>query len=92
MSSLHAHINVILWSMTAMACFGVAVCFTRFWRQTTDRLFGLFALAFALLGVNILLLAAINPAHESRHLIYLLRLAAFLVIIAAIVDKNRTRQ
>jgi hypothetical protein len=77
--------------MTAMACFGVAVCFMRFWRQTTDRLFGFFALAFALFGVNLLLLAAINPAQESRHLIFLFRLAAFLVIIVAIIDKNRPR-
>ena len=86
------HINIILWSMTAMACLGVAVCFLRFWRQTADRLFLLFALAFALFGVNTLLLAAINPAHESRHLIYLIRLAAFLVIIVAIIDKNRARR
>jgi len=85
------NVNVILWSMTAMACFGVAVCFARFWRQTTDRLFGFFALAFTLLGSNTLLLAAINPAHESRHLVYLLRLAAFLVIIVGVIDKNRTR-
>jgi hypothetical protein len=86
------HVNIILWSMTAMACAGVAVCFLRFWRQTTDRLFLLFALAFALFGANLLLLAAINPAHESRHLIYLIRLAAFLLIIIAIVDKNRVRR
>ena len=86
------HLNVVLWSMTAMGCTGVAVCFLRFWRQTTDRLFLLFALAFALLGANTLLLAAINPAHESRHLIYLIRLAAFLVIIIAIADKNRARR
>ena len=84
------NVNVILWSMTAMACFGVAVCFARFWRQTTDRLFGFFSLAFALLGANTVLLAAINPAHESRHLVYLLRLAAFLVIIVGVIDKNRT--
>lgn len=83
------HANVILWSMTAMASFGVAACFARFWRQTTDRLFGFFAVAFTLLGTNTLLLAAINPAHESRHLVYLLRLAAFLVIIIGVIDKNR---
>jgi hypothetical protein len=88
----HPHLNVVLWSMTAMACFGVAVCSLRFWRQTTDRLFFLFALAFALLGTNTLLLAAINPTHESRHLIYLLRLTAFLLIIVAIVDKNRAKK
>lgn len=85
------HANLILWSMTAMACLGVATCFVRFWRQTSDRLFAFFAAAFALLGMNLVLLAAINPAHESRHLIYLLRLAAFLLIIVGIVDKNRAR-
>lgn len=86
------HWNIILWSMTAMACFGVAVCFLRFWRQTTDRLFGLFSLAFVLLGVNLLLLAIISRTDESRHLVYLIRLAAFLVIIIAIADKNRARR
>lgn len=86
------HWNIVLWSMTAMACFGVSVCFLRFWRQTADRLFGLFAVAFALFGVNLLLLALISRADESRHLIYLFRLAAFLVIIIAIADKNRTRR
>ena len=85
------NINVILWSMTAMAAFGVAVFFVRFWRQTGDRFFVFMAVAFAFFGANLTLLAAINPAHESRHLIYLLRLAAFLVIIVGIVDKNRAR-
>lgn len=83
--------NVMMWSMTAMAAAGVAVFFLRFWRQTGDRLFALMALAFGLLCANTTLLAAINPAHESRHLIYILRLASFLVIIVAIVDKNRDR-
>ena len=84
-------VNVMLWSMTAMAAAGVAVFFLRFWRQTGDRLFALMALTFGLLSANTTLLAAINPAHESRHLIYLLRLAAFVVLIVAIIDKNRER-
>lgn len=86
------HWNIILWSMSAMGCFGVAVCFLRFWRQTADRLFGMFALAFSLLGINLLLLAVISRTDESRHLIYLIRLAAFVVIILAIIDKNRTKR
>lgn len=83
--------NVILWSMTAMASLGVAVHFLSFWRRTGDRFFFLLAAAFALMSANTTLLAAINPSHESRHLIYILRLAAFLVIVAGIVDKNRGR-
>jgi hypothetical protein len=84
-------VNVVLWSMTAMAAVGVATFFVRFWRQTGDRFFAFMAAAFGLMGANLTLLAVINPAHESRHLIYLLRLAAFLVIIVAIIDKNRAR-
>ena len=83
--------NVILWSMSAMAALGVAVFWVRFWRQTGDRFFAFMAVAFALFGANLTLLAAINPAQESRHLIYLLRLAAFVVIIIGIIDKNRAR-
>ncbi|HUS66225.1 MAG TPA: DUF5985 family protein [Kofleriaceae bacterium] len=85
------NINVVLWSMTAMAAVGVAVFFVRFWRQTGDRFFMFMSVAFALFGANLTLLAVINPEHESRHLIYLLRLAAFLVIIVGIIDKNRAR-
>jgi hypothetical protein len=85
------NVNVILWSMTAMAALGVAVHFLTFWRQTGDRLFLFMAIAFGLMCANTTLLAAINPSHESRHLIYILRLAAFLVIAAAVIDKNRGR-
>ena len=86
------NVNVILWSMTAMVALGVAAHFLSFWRQTGDRLFLLLAIAFGLMCTNTTLLAAINPSHESRHLIYILRLAAFLVIAAAIVDKNRSQE
>ena len=82
-------VNQVLWAMTAMASLGVAVFFLRFWRQTADRLFLLFAAAFGLLAAHWTVLAALNPVRDSRHLAYLIRLAAFLVIIIAILDKNR---
>ena len=82
--------NEIMSAMTAMASFGVAIFFLRFWRQTRDRLFVLFSVAFALMGVNWTALAALSASSDgSRHLIYVIRLAAFAVIIMAIVDKNR---
>ena len=81
--------NDMVWAMTAMAAYGVGAFFIRFWRQTEDRLFALFGLAFALLGANWTILAVYNPREESRHLVYIIRLAAFLVFIAAIIDKNR---
>ena len=64
--------------------------FFRFWRQTQDRLFLIFAIAFWLLGLQRLALALVDPAHETRTGLYLVRLFAFLLILGAIVDKNRS--
>lgn len=66
-----------------------ALYFLRFWRRTGDFLFAAFAGAFALLGLNQALLALANIAAEERSWVYLLRIAAFVLIIAAIVIKNR---
>jgi hypothetical protein len=68
---------------------GVAVFFFRFWTDTRDRFFALFATAFVILSINWLLLAVLHPSSESRPFFYLLRLAAFGLIILAVVDKNR---
>lgn len=69
-----------------------ALFFLRFWKQTNDPLFVWFAMAFALLGVAQLLLALGNIAVEERSWIYLLRLLAFLLIIASIYRKNREQR
>lgn len=65
--------------------------FLRFWKRTGDRLFAIFALAFSVFGTERLLLALTNPADEFRPYIYLVRLFAFLLIIIAIIDKNRSK-
>lgn len=65
-----------------------AIFFLRFWRDTRDGLFLSFALAFLLLGLVQALLALGNVPVEERSWIYLIRLVAFLIILAAIVRKN----
>lgn len=62
--------------------------FLRFWRQTRDRLFLIFAIAFWLLGLQRLALALSADLVEAHTGLYLLRLFAFLLILLAIVDKN----
>jgi len=69
--------------------FVCALFFLRFWRRMRDQLFLAFALAFGLLGVGQGLLALANIPTEERGPIYLIRLAAFAVIILAIARKNR---
>ena len=77
------------WGMLTMAGLVASLFFLRYWKVSGERLFAYFAVAFALLAVNWLVLAAIDPAFEARHLIYLIRLAAFIVMIVGIVDKNK---
>ena len=72
-----------------MGCLVAASLFYRFWRRTADRLFAWFAVAFLLLGIERLVLVVTHGSELASPGIYLLRLIAFGVIIAAIVDKNR---
>lgn len=64
--------------------------FLKLWRRSRDGLFGAFALAFALLGISQLLLTFTEWPVEERSWLYLIRLAAFVAIIAAIWRKNAT--
>lgn len=82
-------VNEFLYGAIVALCVVSALCFWRFQIQTRDRFFALFAAAFVMLALNYTLLAAGDRASESRPYLYLIRLAAFLLIIAAIVDKNR---
>ena len=63
--------------------------FIRFWVRTRDGLFAAFAAAFWLLAANQALLALSDLPVEERSWMYLLRLAAFVIIIVAVVLKNR---
>ena len=63
--------------------------FLRFWKRTRDGLFVAFALAFWLLGLTQALLALSNIPVEERSWLYLLRLAAFALILVSIGFKNR---
>ncbi len=63
--------------------------FLRFWKRTHDGLFLAFATAFWLLGLGQAMLAFTDIPVEERSWLYLLRLAAFSLIIVSIWRKNR---
>ena len=65
-----------------------AVFFLRFWRKTRDRLFLAFGVAFGLLSANQMLATAIGAGDENVVFAYILRVLGFVLILAAIVDKN----
>ena len=73
----------------AMGCAIVAVCFVRGWRASADRLFVFFAVAFAILAADYVLLGLLTQASEWRLPVFVIRLAAFAVMLVGILDKNR---
>lgn len=70
----------------------VALFFLKFWRRTGDGLFLTFAVAFSLLAANQAVPVLFGIASENQGFVYLLRLAAFLLIILAVLRKNLGRR
>ncbi|HVM16976.1 MAG TPA: DUF5985 family protein [Gaiellaceae bacterium] len=79
--------NEFLNGATMLACLAIGLFFFRYWRETRDRLLGIFAVAFWVFAVNRVLLLVLDD--EAEIWVYVSRAAAFLLIILAIVDKNR---
>lgn len=75
---------------SCVAAAAIGLFFLRFWRETGDRLFLFFAIAFAVFAVNRLLLTVVDDRSEGETYLYLARAAAFGLVAVAIVDKNRT--
>ena len=65
-----------------------AAFFWKFYRQTRDALFLAFAAAFLVEGINRTTFLFIDAPNEGRPAIYIVRLVAFLLILAAIIRKN----
>jgi L-asparagine transporter-like permease len=69
-----------------------AAYFVHFWRRSGERLFMAFGIAFGLLAVNQFAVELIGASDERGSYAYVLRVIAFLLIAAAIVDKNLARR
>jgi uncharacterized membrane protein HdeD (DUF308 family) len=74
---------IVTGSLTASAFF------FKFWRQTHDTLFLGFAAAFMIEAVNRIAFLFLENPNEGAPLLYGVRLLSYLLILAAIVNKNR---
>lgn len=77
--------------VAGMLAAGFLVCaafFLRFWCRTRDFLFATFAIAFSLLALHQALSIFVGGGMEDESNLYLLRAAAFGVIIAGVLRKN----
>ncbi len=86
--TLHTLLSGSNAAMSAIA----GVFFLRYGSLTRDRFFVLWAFAFWMLAANWAMIGTVEATAEGRHYAYLIRLAAFVVIAVAIIDKNRDRR
>ena len=89
MSTTLLALNQLISGAVLMGYLVAGLFFLRFWRDTRDRLFLIFAIAFGLLGLQRVALGLTWNLLESQTGLYVVRLFAFLLILGAIVDKNR---
>lgn len=81
-----------VWGALTMGSLVAGAFMFKFWTRTRERLFALLGTAFVVFSINWVVLALLRPTRESDHLVYLIRLAAFVLIIVGIIDKNRPRR
>jgi hypothetical protein len=83
-------INGFLLGVIVSASLTAAAFFFRFWRQTRDLLFLGFAAAFLIEGLNRVSFLFLAAPNEGDPLVYTVRLFSYLLILAAIINKNRS--
>jgi len=81
--------NSFLLGALFMGFTAIAMFFGRFYTRTRDRFFAWFSVAFAIMALNQAALLILGEASEYRSWVYVVRLAAFVIILLAILDKNR---
>lgn len=81
--------NAILVGAIGTLSLVAALVFLHYWKSTRDRFFLFFSLSFLLEGVNRIAIYESVGLNEDAPGYYLVRLVAYGLILAAIVDKNR---
>jgi uncharacterized membrane protein HdeD (DUF308 family) len=75
-----------------VACtLAAATFFLKFWRKTRDPLFFAFGFAFLIEAVNRCFVLFTDRPNEGSPWIYAIRLASYVLILGAIIHKNRKR-
>lgn len=82
-------IEGFLLGIIVAASLAAGLFFLKFWRKTRDLLFLAFALAFTIEGLNRIGFLFVAEPNEGNPAIYIVRLLAFLLILGAILHKNR---
>ena len=85
---MSANVSAFVAGLVTMCFAAIGMCFARFWTLNRDPLFVAFAIAFCLLAANYGLVGLSIVPREEQSWVYLLRVAAFVLIAIAIIRKN----
>jgi hypothetical protein len=81
-------VNTYLSGMVTAGFMACGLFFARFWWRSRDLLFLAFAAAFWLLALNAALVVLVTGSDENKSWLYLLRVAAYVLIAIAVIRKN----
>jgi uncharacterized membrane protein HdeD (DUF308 family) len=81
-------VEAFLLGVIAASSITAAVFFLKFWKRTHDSLFLAFGVAFLIEGVNRIAVLGVERPNEGSPWTYVVRLIAFLIILAGILHKN----
>jgi len=81
-------VNAFLLGVIALSSLVAGVFFLKFWRRTHDSLFLSFGIAFLIEAANRIVTLQDARMNEGNPWHYLVRLIAFIIILAAILRKN----
>ena len=81
-------VNTYLSGMVTAGFMACGLFFARFWWRSKDLLFLAFAAAFWLLALNTALVVLVTGSDENKSWLYLLRVAAYVLIAIAVIRKN----
>lgn len=84
-----SEVGLFLGGALTLACFAVGLKFLKFWTVSSDRFFLWFATAFWAFALGAGLRAFHAASGDQAYYVFLPRLVGFLLIVAAIIDKNR---
>jgi hypothetical protein len=84
--------NDFLLGAIALASAIAGLVFLRFYRRTRDRFFLYFVASFWLEAISRWCTSALHWSDDDSNMMYALRIVAYGLILAAIIDKNFSRR
>jgi len=81
-------VEAFLLGVVATSSLIASLFFFKFWKRTRDTLFLAFAVAFLIEGVNRAAVLEAPRLNEASPWTYIVRLFAFVIILASILHKN----